>query len=284
MPYDSGRRERRMGAGPSALVRAGAVDRLRARGYEVHEQAVEPTSPWRAELRTTFELLRGIAAAAARSHEAGRVPLLLSGNCHGTLGMLAALHTAGSGVRPARRVGLVWLDAHGDFHTPETDAGGFLDGHGLAMAVGRCWGAATATVPGFAPLPEERVLLVGARSLDDAEERALRASRVAWLPAAAGRDRAAVRAAVDRLAADVDVVHLHVDLDVHDPSVGPANDYAAPDGLTAGQVQDVVREVASRLRVGSATLASYDPAHDPEGRMQDVALDLLTLLADLAAP
>jgi arginase len=272
-----------MGAGPEALVAAGATDRLRERGHDVREHEVEPTSPWRAELRTAFELHRQIATTAAAALADGHVPLLLAGNCSGTIGMLAALQ-AGPTTTPRPRVGLVWFDAHGDFNTPDIDPWGFLDGQGLATAVGRCWQALTSTVPGFAPLPEQRVLLVGARALDDAEESALRTSRVTWLPPAPARDRDAVRAGVEQLAADIDVGHVHVDLDVHDPSIAPANSYAEPDGLTAAQVHDAVRQVASQLPIASATLASYDPSYDPAGRMRDTALDLLTLLADLATP
>jgi arginase len=211
------------------------------------------------------------------------VPLLLSGNCSGTIGMLAALQADQQGTAPLR-VGLVWLDAHGDFNTPEIDPWGFLDGQGLAMAVGRCWQTLTATVPGFAPLPEQHALLVGARALDDVEEPVLRASRVTWLAPASARDADTVRAAVEQLATHVDLVHLHIDLDVHDPSIAPANSYAEPDGLTAEQVQDIVRQVAGHVPVGSATLASYDPSYDSAGRMRDTALDLLTLLADIATP
>jgi arginase len=62
--------------------------------------------------------------------------------------------------------------------------------------------------------------------------------------------------AVGRLAAESDVVHFHLDLDVHDPSVGFANSWAAPDGPTAEQVRSCVAEVANRLPISSATLAS----------------------------
>lgn len=282
-PYDSGHRGIRMGAGPKALIASGAAQRLRARGYEVLEHEVEPASSWRAELRTAFELHRQIATAAAAALADGRVPLLLAGNCSGTIGMLAALQ-AGDMAAPRRRVGLVWFDAHGDFNTPGIDSWGFLDGQGLAMVVGRCWQGLTATVPVFAPLPERRVLLVGARALDDAEEPALRASQVTWLPPASARNPHAVHTAVEPLAADVDLVHVHVDLDVHDPSIAPANSYAEPDGLTAAQVRETVQQIASCLPIGSATLASYDPSYDPAGRMRDTALELLTLLADLATP
>jgi arginase len=275
VPYDSGQRDVRMGAGPLALVRAGAAGRLREQGRDVDERLIEASS-WRAELRTAFELQRAVAVEAAASRAAGRIPLLLSGNCNTTAGMIAALTASG------RRVGLVWFDAHGDFNTPSTDGDGFLDGQGLAMMVGRCWAEALAGVPGFRALPEDRVLLVGARSLDPGEEEALRGSAVTWLPPDGARDAARLRPAVEALAARVDVVHLHVDLDVHDPSIAPANGYAAADGLSAVEVREVVRQVGGRIPVGSATVASYDPSFDPHGRMAEAALSLLVELARVA--
>jgi len=188
--------------------------------------------------------------------------------------VLAGLSQAG------RRIGLVWLDAHGDLNTPETTSTGFLDGQGLAMVLGWCWRTAVAGVEGFEPLPEGHVVLVGARDLGAAEEAALGASGVRWLPPAAARDAGVVTTALDELAARVDVLHLHVDLDVHDPdTVAPANGYAIGDGLLAADVLQVVHRAAERLPVGSATLASYDPAHDRAGRMQETALDLLAPLA-----
>ncbi|UNX56201.1 arginase family protein [Georgenia sp. TF02-10] len=276
VPYDSGRAEARMGAGPSALTRAGAGDRLRARGHSVCEQQLDPTPEWRAELKTAFELHRQIAAAARSAHHEGRVPLLLSGNCSGTIGMLAALSAATS-----RRVGLVWLDAHGDFNTPDTDPYGFLDGQGLAMVVGRCWRTLTATVPGFTPLPERAVVLAGARDVDDQEAPALRDSGITWLDPSQVRDMPTVQEAVQRLADVADVVHVHVDLDVHDPTIAPANGFAAPNGLTANEVHEVIRQLAESVPIASGTLASYDPSYDPAGRMRDIALDLLALIAEL---
>ncbi len=278
VPYDSGTFDARMGAGPLWLVRGGVVERLSERGHAVQEHLIEPSSSWRAELRTAVELHRGIAAAVVEARRSGQVPLMLSGNCNATLGMVAGLAGAG------RRIGLVWLDAHGDFNTPDLDPSGFLDGHGLAMVVGRCWRPLTSTVPGFAPLPEQQVVLVGTRSLDDAEASALRRSAVTWLPPAQARDRDAVGAALEALAETADVVHLHVDLDVHDPSIAPANSYAVPDGLSAGDVEMIVRRTTERLPLVSATLASYDPTYDPAGRMRETALTLVDLVASVATP
>lgn len=262
-----------MGAGPLVLAEAGAARRLRERGHEVDEQVLEPASGsrWQAELRTAFELHHVIATEARAARTAGQLPLILSGNCNATIGVLAGL------THPARRVGLVWLDAHGDFNTPDIDTSGFLDGHGLAMAVGRCWQTLTGAVPGFRPLPERQVLLAGARSLGDAEEAALIASDVQWLRPEQARNAQFTAAALDHLAETVDVLHFHVDLDVYDPSIAPANSYAAPDGLFAEDVHRLLRQSAERAPVVSATLASYDPAW----RMRNTALELLELLAEM---
>ena len=273
VPYDSGVFNARMGAGPLALA-AGAVQRLRSHGHATEEFVLQPArAGWRAELRTAFELHHVIAGAVTTARERGQLPLLLSGNCNGTLGVLAGLASG------ARRLGLVWLDAHGDFNTPQTDRSGFLDGQALAMVVGRCWQAVTSAVPGFRPLPEPRVLLIGARSLDEAEEASLRRSGITWLTPAQARDPGHVAAALTTLVREADVVHFHVDLDVYDPSIAPANSYAAPDGLLAGDVQRIVAQTADRVPIVSAALASYDPTLDPAARLRDTAIDLAGKLA-----
>ncbi len=77
-------------------------------------------------------------------------------------------------------------------------------------------------------------------------------------------------------------VHVHVDLDVHDPAVAPANEFAAPDGLTPAEVQGAIHAIAAARPICSASVAAYDPSADPEGRALEAGLRLIDLLADLA--
>src|SRR5206468_12877100 len=101
--------------------------------------------------------MEGVRAARAQ----GRFPVVLSGNCGASLGVVGGLMQARGGAA-ARPLGVVWMDAHGDFNTPDTSASGFLDGMSLAALVGRCWRALTLVTPGVA-VPEHHVLHLGGR-------------------------------------------------------------------------------------------------------------------------
>lgn len=271
VPYDLGSRGLRMGAGPEKL--AAAADRLRARGVEVTDAPVEAAPGLRDEIGSTFALHRAVAAEVGGALAEGAFPLVLSGRCSSAIGAVAA---AGAGTA------LAWFDGHGDFNTPETTVSGFLDGMALATVLGRCWAAMAAGLGGFAPVAEERVVLVGARDLDRAEAEYLERSRVRLLrpTKARGDDLGGV---LDALAGRVERIYLHVDLDVHDPAEGSANGFAAPGGLTADEVQRVVREAAARVPIAAASVTAYDPAFDTDGRMLETGLRLMELIAELAA-
>lgn len=273
VPCDAGNRGVRMGAGPQRL--AAAAGRLRARGVEVDEAAVEAPDGLRAEIGTTFALHRGVAAEVRRAAATGAFPVVLSGMCGSAIGALAA---AGAGTA------IAWFDGHGDFNTPETTASGFLDGMALAIATGRCFRPLAMSVPGFAPVAERDAFLVGARDLDPDERLALEGSGVGRVTVAAVRRlgaNAALKPALDRVLAAR--IHVHIDLDVHDPRLAPANQFAPPDGLAPGEVQEAVRAISAARPICSATVAAYDPAVDPEGRALEAGLQLIELFAELRA-
>jgi arginase len=176
---------------------------------------------------------------------------------------------------------VVWFDAHADFETPETTTSGFLDGTGLATLTGRCWRALARSVPGFAPVPGSRVVLVGARDVSRAERAALAEAGVTWLPpdVLQGSAPAALARALDALAArGVRRAYVHVDLDVHDPADAPANGYQPPGGLAPAAVRAAVQSVRDRFEVAAAAITAYDPSCDPGDRGAEVALGLAPIL------
>ena len=148
VPYDSGQRGWRCGAGPEHLVRAGLPAHLQRQGHIVTAIHIIEDDP--AHRRNPNRVRTGpatIATTVRSARIAGHFPLVLSGNCNTAVGTL-------SGLTPARRA-TFWFDAHGDCNTPETTTSGFLDGMGLAMTMGLCWHHLGATVPGFQPVAAE---------------------------------------------------------------------------------------------------------------------------------
>lgn len=211
------------------------------------------------ELGTTFRVLRALAEKVTVAVQSNRFPLILAGGCLSCVGTLAGVG--------AESAAIVWLDAHGDFNTPETTVSGFLDGMALAAASGRCWQNLTSSVPGFRPVREQDVLLIGARDLDPEERALLENSAITAIDTATIRKRGAKGAlcrALDALSADR--IYLHVDLDVLDLSEARVNQFSSTGGLTLAELLETVREVVVARPVAAAAITAYDPSYDEDGR------------------
>lgn len=290
VPYDSGFRAVRMGYGPLAIGAAGAADRLRRAGHAVNEAVIEAGPGLHTEIATAFRLHRALADAVRQVLEAGALPVVLSGNCGSAIGTVSGLSAeAGSDStrKPAGRIGVVWLDAHADFNTPETTTSGFLDGMGLATLAGQCWRAMAASVRGFCPVLGRHIALIGARDISRVERMNLERAGITLVSPDAIRTRGVrgvMTPVLERWREEgVTRIYVHVDLDVHDPaSVGAANDYAVPGGLAVAEVHEVVRATAHSLPIGAAGLASYDPECDAGGNIRNAALDLLEVIGAAA--
>jgi arginase len=208
VPYDSGQRAVRMGRGPLALLEHGLERVLQEQGYSVEVRMIEADEGFPTEVGTSFALYRKVSVEVEQARNRDSFPIVLSGNCGASIGTVAGCGIFGLGV--------VWFDAHGDFNTPETSPSGFLDGMSLAALTGRCWQAVAATVPNFAPMPEYRVLHIGARDLDRPEQEAFSSSDVTLLDAAAlngGGLASTLQPALAALGEQVGDVYLHLDLE-----------------------------------------------------------------------
>lgn len=264
VPYDSGHRGARMGAGPERLLQSGLELALTENGDSVRVTTIEvPSDAWTSETGTTFELMRRVAAAIATQPRG--LPIILAGNCMMSIGALASYGSA--------RTGIVWFDAHGDFNTPDTTTSGFLDGTALSTITGGSWRQLALTVPGFRPLPEESVCVVGARDLDPAEKRALRGSGVTMVGAA--DIETGLQPAIASIAAHADRVHVHIDLDVLDAGAARANSYAVGGGVTVDQMKAALTSIGRTLPIAGITLSAYDPAADSDGKAAQAAITLL---------
>jgi arginase len=211
---------------------AGAEALARLLGGRVLGEAV-PCEPqrWEEDLPAARPVFEAAAAEVSAALDQGELPLLTSGDCTPCIATLPTVARRVPGVRVA------WFDAHGDFNTPGTSASGFLGGMCLAAACGR-WDAGWPET-----IDPVQVSYVGVRDLDPGE-----------------RDEVE-RAGVGTGVPEDGPVYVHLDLDVLDPAVMPAQ-FPAPGGLRPDDVRTALAElvVAGRL-VGLEVTALEDPGY-----------------------
>ena len=211
---------------------------------------------WRRVSLADAHLGREVAAVARE----GTFVLGLLGNCISSWGMLAGLQHAGPSTRP-RQVGLIWIDAHGDFNTPETTLSGWLGGMPVSVAAGQSLGRMRLTAGLDPPIPTRNIVMMGLRDVDPLEQVLIDESHITTVSAAdmVGRTDA-MKEAVARLAERVDVIYLHVDLDILDATEIPGSFFETAGGPTAQEMAEVLRELTSQPKVGALGIASFPTA------------------------
>ena len=203
-------------------------------------ETVHPVDESAPEVARIFELDRRLARRVAAAGDRGALPFVLAGNCCSCLGTVA-------GAGP-RELGVVWFDAHADFDTPEDNLSGFTDVMGLAILTGSGWRTLRESIPGFAPVPEDDVVLAAVRDLEPYQRERLARSAVTTVP---GTIEPAARAgALDSLRRRVRRVYLHIDPRSRPPWVAACDPQAPED-------QPMSYGVAARSR---SARASGDPS------------------------
>jgi arginase len=271
VPYDSGNRNVRMGHGPEHFVNNGLAQVLQEDGHEVLVETIEAQADFQAEVQTQFALYRSLAERVAEAKRNRKFPLILTGNCGATLGAIAGTET--------KQLGVIWFDTHGDFNTPETTVSGFLDGMGLAIAAGLCWQKLAASIPNFRAIPAANILHVGGRDFDPGEREMLEQAGGMVLDAATFEQmsvRSALQAAISTFQVGVEEMHLHIDLDVLNPTETPVNHFVTEEGgLSVEQLGEAIGLIKEYLKITSATVSAYDPECDPQGKTLEAGLKLI---------
>jgi arginase len=263
-PYDSGHYKTRLGAGPPLLINALGAQ-LQQDGHSVRKEEVFIDTAFSTEVTTGFAVSRAIAGQVSAAKEKGEFPVVLTGNCNAAaMGTLCGLQND---------CGVIWFDCHGDYNTPETTIGGFLDGMAIAMITGECWTQLTASVPGFKPVPQENIILIGARDFDPIEEKRLKSSHITLIPP--GMLKHNVFEDTDIA---VNSIYLHIDLDVLDPSFVQVNVYSTPGGITPEILYNTIVRIKEKHTISGIGFTAYDPAMDPEGKIQKVVNEVVKIV------
>jgi arginase len=265
-PYHAGALNERVGAGPTRLIQDGIEAALQAEGARTSVTIIPGVEEFEGEIGRTFELKRRIAAAVAEARSAGAFPVVLAGNCNAEVGVWAGLGEP--------EAGLFWFDAHPDFDTPEEHRSGYLDGMGLATLAGQCWSNMAASVPGFRPFDVARLVYCGIRDFSPGQREKVEGAGIrATVGTKEGQTDYPAAFAPLLEALPFEKASVHLDVDCLDTSVGIANEYAAPGGLSVEQLHRCVVLACEAAEPVSLTIASFNPALEGAERISRAAIE-----------
>jgi arginase len=210
----------------------------------------------------SFEL----ADAVERVVRAGEFPLVLGGDCSVLLGSMMGLRRIG-------KYGVLFLDGHSDFYTPESSSTGGVAGMDLAIACGLGPEALT-RMEGDGPLIQPaHVVHLGRRDLEESLQfgGSLEKTGIDDWHLERLRREGIEQAMMEVLArfqtADFRGIWIHIDADVLDDSVMPAVDSRQPGGMTYSELVAVLRAALASGKVSGMELTIFDPSRDPSGKI-----------------
>jgi arginase len=269
VPYDLDQPYIGKGKAPDALLDHELAQRLGKLGYTtVLAEMIDLPEADEPVATRIGRLMTKVGYEVARSRAAGFFPLIVGGDCLVALGAV-------SGLLDPPNTAVAWIDAHGDFNTPETTISGYLGGMPLACLVGRGMADLRELCKLATPVPERNVALIGVRDLDPAEERLLEESSVALVRGPElERDPAALDRALDGLGS-LSQLYLHVDIDVLDPAEAPGVDYPVVGGLRTGELARIAQRAAGLGNLAALAITAVNPEKDIDQRTVIAALAVI---------
>jgi arginase len=205
------------------------------------------------------------ADIVAKNERDGFFTVGLLATCPSMPGLVAGLQHSGA-TREAIKIGMVWLDAHPDFNTPETTRSGSLGGMPVAVATGRALQGIRLDAHLDPPLPDRHIVMGGVRLTDPLEQHLLDESQIEQLTVDDLRTMSpAVWAQLDRLNRLTDKIYVHIDMDVLDPREVMGHGNKVPNGPSSEQLAALFEAIFSRYAKASAIGFATIPPTDEGG-------------------
>jgi len=285
VPMDLGASRRGVDMGPSALRVAGLQARIKQLGHQVEDigniSVKQPEEMSYGEKRAKYlaeiaDACKDLAAMVEKSLEENMLPVVLGGDHSIAAGTLSGV--AAHFKKKEKKIGLIWLDAHGDINTPESSPSGNVHGMPLAAAMG--YGATELVeLQGFKPKVEpQNISLVGIRDLDSQEKKLAKKSGVHVFTMRDIDERGmrevmsdALKYAMD----DTDGISVSLDMDFVDPSDAPGVGTPVRGGVTYREAHLAMEMLADTEAMVSLEVVEINPVIDEHNRTALLGVELV---------
>jgi len=285
VPMDLGAGRRGVDMGPSAIRIAGLADRLRDLGNKVIDEGdldiknIEELRVGDMKARYLKEITRAsriLCEKVSRIMNHHHFPVVLGGDHSVAVGTVSGISVHARKKR--RKVGVLWVDAHGDMNTPATSPSGNIHGMPLAAVLGLGPRELTHVGGSFRKVDPQNVVLVGVRSLDEGEKKHLKELGV-HVFTMADIDRQGIhrvmKKALSRVTDGTDFVHVSVDLDAVDPTVAPGVGTPVKGGLDYREAHLIMEIIFDARVMTSMEIVEVNPILDEHNVSAEFAVELV---------
>ncbi|MER2598778.1 MAG: arginase [Caldilineales bacterium] len=287
VPMDLGQQRRGVDMGPSALRYAGLFERLARLGCQT-EDAGNIVVPGRNErslrgeqwqaggmrhLPAVVAACEAIYAVARECSTTPEIPIFLGGDHSIAIGTVSGTACAGP-------LGLLWIDAHGDFNTPQTSPSGNVHGMPVAALVGQGDPALVNLGHAGPKLRPQEIAMIGIRDLDEGERVALAAAGV-HVYTMRDVDELGMAMVARRALSHLNHLprlHVSLDMDSIDPTVAPGVGTPVPGGLTYREAHLLMEIIAESGKVASLDVVEINPILDNGNHTAELAVELVASL------
>ncbi|NIM14285.1 MAG: hypothetical protein GTO45_19800 [Candidatus Aminicenantes bacterium] len=278
-PYSGSRSGPELSKGPGILAEGGVMGILSKMGCNVKNIVTVSLTPEEEKDYGVWHRL-GLANGhlgklTAKSIKEGCFVIGFLANCNSLMGMLAGLQHSGPGRRPIK-VGLVWIDAHGDFNTPETTLSGMLGGMPVAVSAGLCL-TRLRLKSGLEPaLPARYIVMAGVRDTDPLEQELIDRSDIEMISVDDIRNLSKnIHNQMKRLSQLTDIIYIHIDMDVLDPKEVSGHGLTVPGGPTSKELAAALTVMFKYPKAAALGIASYPAGKDKDNLSLKAAYNLV---------
>jgi arginase len=283
VPLDLGADRRGVDMGPFAIRYAGLSEKLREIGHKVTD-AGNIQTPVAAESKVEFSNVKflpevrnvclNLSKAVASMMTKGELPLVLGGDHSIAIGTLAGIYKG----RKRKEAGVIWLDAHGDYNTPDITPSGNI--HGMSLAISSGMGGKWFPRPQWpkSAVDPSRIAIVGGRNFDPDERKNLRKNGVRVF-SMADIDRLGMQEVMSQAirvaSASDDSFHVSFDMDVVDPTDAPGVGTPVRGGITYREAHLAMEMIHEAGSMESLEVVEVNPILDQHNATAELAVELI---------
>jgi arginase len=267
--------------GPLALQQSPYMAKLSEQGIQLNWQAILTPKP----VTATFTVDQVVATHCQQLAQA--VSDMVANKCFFTV--FGGDHSCAIGtwsgayniIGKQGDMGLIWIDAHMDSHTPETSETGNIHGMPLACLLGHGSSQLTHILTNQPKFKPEHISLIGVRSFESGEQELLKRLnvRIFYMAEVKARGLEAVMAEALKIATTGTVAYgVTLDIDSIDPVDAPGTGVSEPDGLSATELCRALKQVAGDARLIGIEIVEFDPYRDIDHKTEKLVPELLVAM------